>query len=322
MYRHSRSTTRCSSHGSGVGTPRSELGNARSVQHMLCSERKQHPIPLPKVFPSLSPNSTSNQGMHFPLWCNEANWFSKLYMRFEFIISLMNILKLRELIKIKQLWLITNYILFWIKDHWKQRDGVRSAIPVWKGWNPIWKKLLKAAVWWAKECAPTETTSPNPSHHHCWHHHSTSVPLLKSPAFMYSFKSKKLKHSSQKTSVQLLGRNQYPPCNEGCIPLLLSAGACWAQSTLLYPTPRHPSVLWEPSAPPYLSLKAHTRHLWPELQSSADKSSQHFCRIREHGLLKCLAAVKRRKLLEERKNMEFMVQNRVLAVLCTLIAFP
>lgn len=33
-------------------------------------------------------------------------------MRFEFIISLMNILKLRELIKIKQLWLITNYILF------------------------------------------------------------------------------------------------------------------------------------------------------------------------------------------------------------------
>lgn len=135
--------TRCSSHGSGVGTPRSELGNARSVQHMLCSERKQHPIPLPKVFPSLSPNSTSNQGMHFPLWCNEAIWFSKLYMRFEFIISLMNILKLRELIKIKQLWLITNYILFWIKDHWKQRDGVRSAIPVWKGETPFGKNSWK-----------------------------------------------------------------------------------------------------------------------------------------------------------------------------------
>lgn len=171
-----------------------------------------------------------------------------------------------------------------------------------EGWNPIWKKILKAAIRRDRDCAPTETTSTNPSHHHCWHHHSTSASRLKSPGFTYSFKYKTLKHSSQKTSVQLLGRSQYPLCNEGCISLLLSAGACWAQSTLLYPAPRHPSVLWEPSAPPYLSLKAHTRHLWPELQSSADKSSQHFCRIREHGVLKCLAAVKRKKTFVGKKE--------------------
>lgn len=45
-----------------------------------------------------------------------------------------------------------------------------------------------------------------------------------------------------------------------------------------------------------------SRRLLQELQNSDDKSSQHFHRIRDHGVLKCLTTVKRKKKLQERNT--------------------
>lgn len=51
-----------------------------------------------------------------------------------------------------------------------------------------------------------------------------------------------------------------------------------------------------------LTPSTTSRRLLRELQNSDDKSSQHYCRIREYGVLKCLTAVKRKKTFVGKKE--------------------
>lgn len=126
----------------------------------------------------------------------------------------------------------------------------------------------------------------------------------------------KLKHSSRRYQCNCGEETNIHHAMKAQILLLLSTGVLLGTEHSAdgrFPTGMHWSLFWESSASPYLiSLKPYTRQLWHlQLQAgvfcenhknSDDKSSQHYCRIREYGVLKCLTAVKRKKTFVGKKE--------------------
>lgn len=172
--------------------------------------------------------------------------------------------------KIKRLWVITNYSLFWIKgDHWKQQGGVGNTNLMWRV-KLYFKGLLEAALKRGQRTCPHRNNlnkSQAP-----WTRKLLASPLnfsissLRSPGFMHLISRYEIKTFISKIPVQLLGETniRYAMKAQSCY--CSARVSCWAQSRLLTADPPQGCTnlrFGSSQHLPYLiSLKPHTRQLW------------------------------------------------------------